>query len=71
MTAVGDFAFQEKCQNAFKERQGRATVIMVSHSPATISKYCSSAAVLAAGQLTWYDTVEAAARAYRGEPQPA
>lgn len=71
ITAVGDFVFQEKCQKAFRERQGRATVVMVSHHPGTIARYCDSAAVLVDGRLTWYDSVDAASRAYRGELRPA
>ena len=65
VTAVGDKPFQEKCRRAFADRQGRASVIIVSHHFGTIRSYCKRCAVLANGQLQIYDTVKEAAAAYR------
>jgi len=66
VTAVGDASFQKKCRDAFAERRGRSSVIMVSHQPATIRSYCQCAAVLRQGQLTVYDSVADAEKAYQG-----
>jgi capsular polysaccharide transport system ATP-binding protein len=65
VTAVGDAAFQKKCREAFAERRGRSSVIMVSHQPTTIRTFCERAAVLRHGQLTVYDSVPEAERSYQ------
>jgi capsular polysaccharide transport system ATP-binding protein len=62
--AVGDVPFQEKCRRAFEERRGRSSVIIVSHSLDTIRSYCSQCAVLHAGKLTVFSSVEEAAKMY-------
>jgi capsular polysaccharide transport system ATP-binding protein len=64
VTAVGDAQFQEKCRRAFEDRRERSSVIIVSHHLGTIHSYCSSCAVLNAGQLQVFDTVDGAAKAY-------
>lgn len=66
VTAVGDARFQKKCREAFAERRGRSSVIMVSHQPSTIRSYCECAAVLRHGRLTVYDSVADAEKAYGG-----
>jgi ABC-2 type transport system ATP-binding protein len=50
--AVGDAAFQEKCQEKFSElhKEGK-TVILVSHSMDTVKSMCTSAAWLQNGVL--------------------
>jgi capsular polysaccharide transport system ATP-binding protein len=65
VTAVGDASFQKKCREAFAERRGRSSVIMVSHQPTTIRSYCDRAAVLKQGRLTVYDSVADAEKAYQ------
>jgi capsular polysaccharide transport system ATP-binding protein len=62
--AVGDQRFQEKCRRAFAERRANATIVMISHQPATLRLFCDTAAVLHAGKLIFYDTVEQAMRMY-------
>ena len=52
VTAVGDVHFQEKCRRAFEDRRERSSVIIVSHSLATIHSYCTQCAVLNAGKLS-------------------
>jgi capsular polysaccharide transport system ATP-binding protein len=64
VTAVGDKPFQDKCREAFRERQERSSVIMVSHSMGIIKQYCENCAVLHGGVLQMYDTVEEAAEVY-------
>lgn len=64
--SVGDASFQAKAEKVFKERKAHATLIVVSHSVATIRKNCDSAAVLHDGLLTVYDKLEDALRVYTG-----
>lgn len=64
VTAVGDKAFQEKCRAAFKAREERSSVLIVSHQMATIRQYCTRCAVLERGQLRIYEDLEEAQRAY-------
>ena len=56
--SVGDASFQAKAEKVFKERKARSTLIVVSHSVATIRKNCDSAAVLHDGILTLYDKLD-------------
>jgi capsular polysaccharide transport system ATP-binding protein len=62
--AVGDAQFQRKCQAAFADRSDRSSVIMVSHSMATVRAYCQRCAVLEDGRLHWFDSVDEAQRMY-------
>jgi ABC-2 type transport system ATP-binding protein/lipopolysaccharide transport system ATP-binding protein len=49
---VGDFRFQQKCQERIRElMDGGTTVLMVSHSIDTIKSFCSRAAWLEKGTL--------------------
>ena len=64
--AVGDSRFHEKCNvELFEKRKDRAMVI-VSHQPETIANHCDRAAVLSAGNLHCFDSVEAAYTFYQG-----
>ena len=60
VTAVGDAAFQTKCRQAFEERSGRSSVIIVSHHIGTIKGYCERCAVLRDGKLYFFDSVNEA-----------
>ena len=64
VTAVGDARFQQKCRNAFEERSGRSSVIIVSHQLATIKDYCQHCAVLHQGRLHYFTSIEEARRMY-------
>ena len=64
--SVGDASFQAKAEKVFKERKAHATLIVVSHSVATIRKNCDRAAVLHNGVLSEYDTLGDALRVYTG-----
>ncbi|MEO1952211.1 MAG: ABC transporter, partial [Thioclava sp.] len=46
------------------DRLRDSTVVVVSHQPATIEKFCNRAAVLRDGQLYQFDTLEEAKRLY-------
>ncbi len=64
VTAVGDRRFQERCKEAFAARRERSAVIMVSHNMSTIREYCSTCAILNAGSLTLYNSIDEAQAAY-------
>jgi capsular polysaccharide transport system ATP-binding protein len=56
--AVGDAAFQAKCEAEFDKRRERSSVLMASHSIDMIKRYCRSAAVLHHGTLRMFETVD-------------
>ena len=62
--SVGDASFRAKAEKLFEARKADATLVVVSHSVATIRKNCDSAAVLHNGLLTVYDKLSNALRAY-------
>lgn len=64
ITGVGDRRFQEKCRDAFKERSQRSSIIMVSHSMATLKEHCDMGAVLSKGELTFYEDIHEAIDIY-------
>lgn len=64
VTAVGDSNFQQKCRKAFQERSDRSSVIIVSHDLGTVRDYCTRCAVLKAGKLLVFDSVEEASAVY-------
>jgi capsular polysaccharide transport system ATP-binding protein len=64
ITAVGDAAFKRKCQRAFRERLGRADIVMVSHGTGALRKYCDAGIVLEDGKMTYFDDIEQAIEAH-------
>lgn len=64
MPATSDVEFNRKAGNILQERLRDATVVIVSHSPSTLEKFCRSAAVLKNGQLYQFETLEEAKRLY-------
>lgn len=69
MPATTDVEFNRKAGGVLRERMKNATVIIVSHQPGTLEKFCRSAAVLRNGQLYMFDTLEEAKRLYDYETQ--
>src|SRR3546814_43108 len=68
--SVGDAHFRDKAANAFKEKIGKANIILVTHGMGQVRKMCDMVAVLEDGQVTCFDDVEAGIRAYQKETQP-
>lgn len=64
MPSTTDAAFNRKAGSILKERLARSTLVVVSHQPETLEKFCRSAAVLRNGQLHMFDTLEEAKRLY-------
>ena len=67
--AVGDAAFQAKCEAEFDKRRERSSVLMASHSIDMITRYCTRAAVLHRGTLRMFDTVEEGHEYYQCLPR--
>lgn len=49
--AVGDAAFQEKCNDYFKSLHGNQTVILVTHDMANVEKFCDRAILIEDGKI--------------------
>ncbi len=64
MPATTDVEFNRKAGSILRDRLRQATVVIVSHQPSTLEKFCRSAAVLRDGQLYMFDTLEEAKRLY-------
>lgn len=50
--AVGDAAFQQKCENYFSSLHGNQTVILVTHSMSNVRKFCDRAILIEKGKVT-------------------
>ena len=64
MPATTDVEFNRKAGALLRDRLKDATVVIVSHHPQTLEKFCRSAAVLKNGQLYMFETLEEAKRLY-------
>lgn len=64
VTAVGDEGFKAKSKAEFARRRDHSTLIVVSHSVATIREYCTVAAVLDGGKLIMHDDIKSAIAHY-------
>ena len=63
-TAVGDRAFKAKAQALFKERVGKASLIMVSHGEGILRDLCQAGIYLKKGTALWYDDINEAISDY-------
>jgi len=61
---AGDYRFTIKTEQVFQTRLSKANMIVVSHNPSTINKFCDYAGVLNDGRLTLFDNVRDALRIY-------
>lgn len=64
-TAVGDASFKKKATKAFKDRVGKASLIMVSHAEGILKELCQAGIWLHEGQALWYDNINDALDAYK------
>ncbi|MEO1025007.1 MAG: ABC transporter, partial [Pseudomonadota bacterium] len=71
MPSTTDVEFNRKAGNILYERLKTATVVIVSHQPATLEKFCKTAAVLRHGQLHMFESLEEAKALYDYEAQSA
>lgn len=63
-TAVGDKAFKEKAKQAFRDKVGQASLIMVSHSEGILRQLCQSAIWVKDGEALWFDDIAEGLAAY-------
>jgi len=66
-TAVGDRAFKEKASQAFKDRVGQSSLIIVSHAEGILKELCQAGVYLQAGRAFWFDDINEAIKAYHEE----
>lgn len=64
MPSTTDVEFNRKAGVILRQRLQNATVIIVSHQPKTLEKFCRSAAVLKNGQLYMFETLQEAKALY-------
>ena len=64
MPTSTDVEFNRKAGEVLRQRLAHATVVVVSHQPATLEKFCRTAAVLRNGQLYMFETLEEAKQLY-------
>lgn len=60
VTSVGDAAFREKSSSVFKARMETAGAFVVSHSVGMLRNLCDAGLVLEAGQVRYFEDLEAA-----------
>ncbi len=62
--AVGDAAFQQKCNDYFASLYGNQTVILVTHSMENVRKFCDRAILIDKGKITIDGSPDEVASAY-------
>ncbi len=62
--AVGDAAFQEKCNEYFKSLKGEQTVIIVTHDMENVKRFCSRAILIENGEIIKDGNPEKVAETY-------
>lgn len=63
-TAVGDQMFRKKASQAFKDRVGQASLIMVSHGEGILKELCQAGIVIEDGRAQWFDDIHEALKVY-------
>jgi capsular polysaccharide transport system ATP-binding protein len=69
MPATTDVEFNRKAGAVLRERLETTTIVVVSHLPETLEKFCKSAAVLKNGRIHMFDTLEEARQLYEYQTQ--
>lgn len=63
-TAVGDAAFKAKATKAFKDRVGKASIVMVSHQVGMLKDLCQAGVWIKDGNAIWFDDINDAIKSY-------
>jgi len=69
MPSTTDVEFNRKAGQILRERLQSTTVVIVSHKPKTLEKFCRSAAVLRDGHMHMFNSLEEAKALYDYETQ--
>ncbi len=62
--AVGDAAFQEKCNKYFEDLKGKQTIILVTHDMENVRRFCDRAILIENGKIVKDDKPSKVADAY-------
>lgn len=62
--AVGDAAFQQKCNDYFEQLKGQQTVILVTHSMENVERFCDRAILIEDGKILQDGDPKKVAKAY-------
>ena len=62
--AVGDAAFQQKCEDYFASLHGNQTVVLVTHNMENVVKFCDRAILIEKGKIRLDSCPEEVAAAY-------
>lgn len=63
--AVGDAAFQQKCEDYFNAIKGKQTVVLVTHSMENVRNHCTRAILIENGKIALEGEPEKVANAYK------
>ncbi len=63
--SVGDAHFREKAAAVFKDKVGKANIILVTHGMGQVKKMCDLVLLLKDGQVTPYEDIEEGIAAYK------
>lgn len=63
--SVGDAHFKRKARNTFKEKVGKANIILVTHGMTQVRNMCDLVIILDNGQATIYEDVEEGIKVYQ------
>jgi len=69
MPSTTDVTFNKRAGEILRDRLQNATIVVVSHQPQTLEKFCRSAAVLRDGKMHMFETLEEAKKLYDYETQ--
>jgi capsular polysaccharide transport system ATP-binding protein len=64
ITSVGDRDFRKKAKQMIDDKREQSNIIFVSHSMSNIQEFCDVGVLLVDGQVTVFDNVEEAIKAY-------
>jgi len=64
VTGAGDQRFRERSEAALRARRDSGALVMVSHDPDTLMRFCTTGALVWGGTVTLYDTMAEAADAH-------
>ena len=62
--SVGDGIFKARADALFQAKAKQSNLIIVSHNPGTVRRYCDMGAVISNGQLVIFDKIDDAVKHY-------
>lgn len=65
LTSVGDEGFRHRADAAFDSKRERASIVLVSHSLASLRHWCQAGLYVKNGRVTYFDLIADAIKAYQ------